>query len=99
MPQFDQVGFGIKTYSMGTGKETCTSGRNVERVRINFPVGWFCQSLFFPINILGQYTCQRKRRSAAAIRLLTMMYFVEIGIIVSRHIHENSSLPPAAQNN
>src|SRR5262249_51965172 len=82
MPQFDRVGFGIKAYSMRTGKETRTSGRNVEHVRINFSVGWSCQSLFFPIDILGQYTCQSKRSSAGAIRLLAMVYFVDVGVIV-----------------
>src|SRR5947208_14164704 len=83
MLQLDQIRFRIKTYSMRTGKETCTSGGDVKCGRINFLIGWFLQNLFFPIDILNQYTCQRKRSAAGAIRLLAMMYFVDVRIIRS----------------
>src|SRR2546427_9529202 len=92
MLQLDQIRFRIKTYNMRTGNETCPSGGNVEHVGINLSIGWFCQNLFFSIDILSQYMRQRKRSPARAIRLLAMMYFVDVRVIVCDPVHENGSL-------
>src|SRR5205085_4299751 len=79
--KLNKIRFGVESNSMCTGNQTCTRGRNMQHLGIDFSMGRPGEDFLFPIDPANEYPGQGECRGAGTIDLLTVMDFLNVWIV------------------
>src|SRR5262245_45162824 len=86
--QFNQIGFGIETNGMRSGKCSNSSRSDMKRLLRNASIHSSRCNFLLAIDALDEYFRQAQCRATWAVCLLSVMYFVNVRVVVVVAAHQ-----------